>query len=104
METFEFSHSSDSKQLTIRINQPKFDASQVASFKEALNQNWSGNITEVTVDMNPVDFIDSSGIGALLSLQKRLGDTVEPIALLNTRPNVASVIELLRLHRVFSMR
>ena len=90
--------------LTIVINEKHFDASHVGDFKKMLDDAWQKEIKAVTIDMGPVNFIDSSGIGALLSVQKRLSSSNEPVTLINTTPNVANIIELLRLHRVFSMQ
>jgi anti-sigma B factor antagonist len=65
---------------------------------------WSPAVSAVTIDFSDVDFIDSSGIGALLGVQKRLKASDEPVTLLNARNSVIEVIELLRLHRVFRIR
>lgn len=89
--------------LLITIRKDKFDASSVSEFKTQLDAAWQPGIVSVDIDFSSVDFIDSSGIGALLSVQKRLSSDSQPIRLLKAKPNVVSVIELLRLHRVFSI-
>lgn len=104
MSQANFTFSPKDKLLTIVINEAHFDASHVSDFKKMLDDKWQKEIKAVTIDMSPVDFIDSSGIGALLGVQKRLGSATEPVRLANTTPNVANIIELLRLHRVFSMQ
>jgi len=102
MADYTFDPQSDSH-LLIAINKAKFDASSVGEFKQQLESSWTPTITSVDIDFGKVEFIDSSGIGALLSVQKRLSTSSQPIRLLNAKPNVVSVIELLRLHRVFSV-
>ncbi len=102
MADYTFEAQSDS-QLLITIKKAKFDASSVGEFKQQLESSWKPTITSVDIDFGKVEFIDSSGIGALLSVQKRLSTGSQPIRLLNAKPNVVSVIELLRLHRVFSV-
>jgi anti-sigma B factor antagonist len=59
-------------------------------------------ITRVVIDLGPVEFIDSSGVGALLALCKRLpaGAVVQ---LTRVQAEVRTVLELLRLHRVFEI-
>ena len=100
----QFTFSSEKNALKIVIHEPHFDASHVSDFKKMLDETWQKETNSVTIDMSPVNFIDSSGIGALLGVQKRLGSSEEPVTLENTTANVANIIELLRLHRVFSMQ
>ena len=98
-----YSFSTQNNTLNIAIKYSKFDAAHVASFKEIVEDQWADNIENVVIDFDAVDFIDSSGIGALLGVQKRLKNSPTGVTLLNAKPNVISVIELLRLHRVFKI-
>ena len=50
-----------------------------------------------------VDFLDSSGIGALLSVYKRLTKPQSTMRLIHVKPAVQSVLELMRMHRVFEI-
>ena len=103
-QSVEFTFGNEKSDLKIRINEEKLEAANIDTFKEKLEGIWNGEIKSVTIDMDTVDFIDSSGIGALLSVQKRLKSSGEPLVLSNTNPNVVSIIELLRLHRVFTLQ
>lgn len=99
---FSFEYQNDT--LCIAVNCPQLDAGHVADFKPALDEAWKPSTAEVMVDLEKVGFIDSSGIGALLSIHKKFKDTDSNIHLLNVHPAVVSVIELLRLHRVFDIQ
>ncbi|MEM9226557.1 MAG: STAS domain-containing protein [Verrucomicrobiota bacterium] len=103
MQEYAFSLSSNGTAMTITVDKTKFDASSVDAFNQALKEHWKQGISDVDIDFSKVEFIDSSGIGALLGVQKRLQSDSQPIRILNARKNVVSVIELLRLHRVFSI-
>ncbi len=103
-QPYEFTFSPDGRALTVRIKQTKFEAATVGDFKTALSKVWNDQLQSVTLDLGQVEFIDSSGVGALLSVQKRLKSDAAPVALANARPNVVNVIELLRLHRVFTLK
>ncbi|MBC2596432.1 STAS domain-containing protein [Ruficoccus amylovorans] len=103
MADYTFKLTEGGTQLLITIGANKFDASCVSGFKQQLEETWQDTIIHVDIDFFQVDFIDSSGIGALLGVQKRLRGDGQPIRVLNAKPNVVSVIELLRLHRVFSI-
>jgi anti-sigma B factor antagonist len=82
----------------------RLDLEVAAEFRAALLQLIDDGQHRVVVDLGDVDFIDSSGLGALVSalktlkMLKRDGD----IRLANVRPPVVSLLEIIRLHRVFS--
>ena len=58
---------------------------------------------ETSIDLSKTRFIDSSGLGVLLSLNKTLRAQGGDLKLLNPSSSVAQLIELTRLHRVFSI-
>ncbi|NJK88293.1 MAG: STAS domain-containing protein [Myxococcales bacterium] len=75
-----------------------------ADFRRQINEQWAPTITDVAVDFSKVEFIDSSGVGALVSVHKRVAEKGSAVTLVNPCPAVLSVIELLRLHRVFNLQ
>ncbi len=94
--------------IEVYVDLPVFDASNCETFRREFEQNCPDPLEAVTIDLERVEMIDSSAIGALLSIHKRInGDTLNqtvcPVAIRNASPAVLSVIELLRLHRVFKL-
>ena len=81
----------------------RLDAASSRDFKKQFDQIWSDDVTSVEFDFSTVDFIDSSGIGALLGVYKRLPAEGASVKLRNVKAPVQSVIELLRLHRIFEI-
>lgn len=100
---FEFKHKGK-KTLLIKINSSRLDSSCVGEFKTQINKEVTAGLNRVDVDFSDVEFIDSSGIGTLLSIQKKLSSDSEPVTLINPNKSIVSVIELLRLHRVFRIQ
>ncbi len=86
--------------LRIAVDVTSFDASNVEQFKSDFERICPAELGNVDVDLSKVEMIDSSAIGALLSVHRKLNGH-GPISIHNPRPSVLSVIELLRLHRVF---
>jgi anti-sigma B factor antagonist len=82
----------------------RLDLEVAAEFRASLLQLIDSGQHRVIVDLRDVNFIDSSGLGALVSalktlkLLKRDGD----IRLANVQPPVVSLLEIIRLHRVFA--
>jgi len=88
--------------LTISFSIDRIDTSNSQELKSAIRENWQPGIERVDIEMAPIRFIDSSGIGALLGIFKLFENEKRgPVRLLNPQPGVMSVVELLRLHQVF---
>jgi anti-sigma B factor antagonist len=79
---------------------PIIDASSAADFKGQL-VTWiqEGN-TRILVDLSFIEFIDSSGLGAIISLLKLLAGKGD-IALCGIRDQVMSLFKLTRMDRIF---
>ena len=103
-DLLQFNYNDTQDTIHIKIKASKLDTSNIDAFRDTIIQSWNPTTRRVTIDCSELDFIDSSEIGALLSIRKRLSAKSEPIALLNVHANVVTIIELLRLHRVFDIR
>ena len=97
----EFSAQAEGKTIRITVNRGRMDAASAAKFKEAVATAWVEGLTTADVDMSRVEFIDSSGVGALLGVLRRLPQGDGGVVLRAMRPQVLSVIELLRLQKIF---
>ena len=90
--------------MVVRPAGARIDLQVAGEFRMALLQLVEGGHLRLVVDMSDVQFVDSSGLGALVSalktlrLLKRDGD----IRLANVQPPVVALLEIIRLHRVFS--
>ena len=93
----------DGTTLKIFVKLPRLDASTVREFKKECQKIWNSGIKDVWADLSQVTFLDSSGIGALLSLYKLLPASNPNFKLLHVQPAVQAMIELLRLHRIFDV-
>jgi anti-sigma B factor antagonist len=90
--------------LHLRVAAPRLDAASSRDFKEECAAHWQPSVRRLTINMAAVDFLDSSGIGALLSVYKRLQCAQPSVRLLEVKPAVQSVLELMRMHRVFEIQ
>lgn len=81
----------------------RLDAASAREFKEECAKAWTPRTNAVIADLSKLEFIDSSGVGALLSLYKRLPPPNPSVKLRGVQPPVQAVIELLRLHRIFEI-
>jgi anti-sigma B factor antagonist len=83
---------------------PRLDAEVAPEFRTALLNLINDGRGNLVVNLNAVDFIDSSGLGALVSALKRLKQSGQQgdIRLAHVKPPVQSALEIIRLHRVFA--
>ena len=94
----------DNGTLKVELGVNRLDAASSRDFKKEVDQLWSDEVLRVELDFDRVEFIDSSGVGALLGVYKRLPEDNASVRLNRVKGPVQSVIELLRLHRIFEIR
>jgi anti-sigma B factor antagonist len=80
----------------------QLDAAVAKRMKDEFGQLDLSGVARVVVDLKPVQFVDSSGVGSLLNLYKRL-PSGSAVRLAGVQASVQAVLELLRLHRVFEI-
>jgi len=97
-----FQFQSDPRAFQIVVDEPRFDASNARQFRNEFNAHCPDTIRSVDIDFTRVEVIDSSGIGALLNIRKRI-HLPTPVALRNSCPAVLGIIQTMRLHRVFQL-
>jgi anti-sigma B factor antagonist len=89
--------------LCLTVHTTRLDAASARDFKKACDEYWQPTVERLTIDLREVEFLDSSGVGALLSVYKKLPADKPSVKLLHVQPPVQTVIELLRLHRIFTI-
>ena len=89
--------------IILEVLESRLGADKVTSFKEAVRRHLDGRCVSVVLDLSMVTFIDSSGLGAILSFLKHMPKGCELIICGTTDP-VMSMFRLTRLDRIFTMR
>lgn len=77
------------------------DLYNVSELKKALFSITDGNCKSVIVDMKNVNYMDSSGIGALVAGQKKMRAHNGTFALMNIHEDVLNILKLATLDRFF---
>ena len=81
----------------------RLDASSAKDVKEKVALLTKENRVKLVIDMGGIDFIDSSGLGSLVSSLRsvnKLGGDIKVSAL---QDQVRAIFELTRLHRIFGI-
>lgn len=80
----------------------RLDASVAPAFKAQVVDLVGAGERRLVVDLAGVDFLDSSGLGALVSILKALG-TQGTMAVCGARGGVLSLFKLTRMDKVFAI-
>src|SRR5262245_57205669 len=81
------------------VNIDQFDASNAEDFKQDIAPVLQ-RTRKLVLDMSGVQFIDSRACGAILSCLKHLSENGGDLKLCSVTPMVATVFEMIRLHRI----
>jgi anti-sigma B factor antagonist len=92
----------DNDVLVIQVLEDNLDASNVQEFKDALHSMMHGR-TKVVLDLSAVKFVDSSGLGVLISCFYLLNDRQGDFKLCALSKTVRALFELMRMHRLFNI-
>ncbi len=84
--------------LILRIEEKDFDVVHAAEFKEKAKE-IAGNELRIVVDLAQVQFVDSSAMGALLSLARHVRRNGGNIKLAAASERVMVAFELIRLQK-----
>ncbi len=80
----------------------ELDATNVAEFKSALAPILETQ-NELVLDLSRLRFVDSSGLGAMLSCLRQLSAKGGDLKLCGLTRQVRAVFELVRMHRIFDI-
>ncbi|MCL1057907.1 STAS domain-containing protein [Shewanella gelidimarina] len=76
---------------------------QTPTLRAAILQKINSGMIQLVIDLNQVQYIDSSGLSVLISALKKVEEQGGEIVLLSPTAGVRALIELTRLHHVFSI-
>lgn len=87
----------------ISVQEARLDAHNSPELKSTILQQFDAEKKNLIIDLNEVRFIDSSGLGVLVSGFKNASARNGALLLCAMQPQVKSMFELTRLHRVFDI-
>lgn len=91
---------SESDHVVIRVAEKRLDAAIAGEFKDMVRPHVAARGPDLVLDLAAVEFLDSSGLGAVIALKKALPEG-RRMALRGLTPNVERVFRLTRMDLVF---
>ena len=94
----------DAETAVIRLT-GRFDFSRHREFKNAYEAALKEpHLRGIDVDLEGVDYLDSSALGMLLLLKERADGRALPVALVNCRGIVKEILDVANFGTLFSLR
>ena len=88
--------------LVIKVDEPRIDAAVAVRFKDGMRDMTQHPARRVILDLSSVEFLDSSGLGAVVSVMKTLGRGRQ-LDLAGMTPAVDKVFRMTRMDSVFDI-
>ncbi len=88
--------------VVFKVLQPRLAADVAGPFKEQIVQSIRDGNRSIVLDLQEVNFVDSSGLGAIVSCLKAIAGDGD-LVICGTRNTVASLFKLTRMDKVFRM-
>lgn len=89
--------------VLIEVNEDRLDAHNSGELKTQMLTFFDEGKNNLAIDLKAVRFVDSSGLGSLVSGFKNASARNGNLKLCGLQPQVRSMFELTRLHRVFEI-
>jgi len=88
--------------LIVRVKEKRLDARVAPEFRETLQPLVEEGIKKIALNLEVTEFIDSSGLGAIVSVLKAMGSNGN-IAISNSAGAVLQMFKLTRMDKIFSI-
>lgn len=79
------------------------DISSSPKFTEAVEENFNKD-SDIIFDMEDLDYIDSTGLGAFMTIFRQIKDTDYDIEIINAKDNIKKIFTITELDKVFRMK
>ena len=90
-------------QTTVVTGMQELVAANAAQVRDEIRAALPPTCINLDLDLSSLSFLDSSGLGALISLHKTLRSRNGTVRLIKPADNIQQILELTRLHRVFEI-
>jgi anti-sigma B factor antagonist len=90
------------KVISVTVLEDRIDAATAIQFKEKMRDATQDGPVRVVLDLARVQFLDSSGLGAIVAVKKLLGPD-RALELSGLTPTVEKVFRLTRMDSIFTI-
>lgn len=95
-------HDLEGSAFIARLTEKSLDASNVQAFRTAIVPQLEQH-DKIVLDLSNVEFIDSAGVGTLISCLRIVTERQGQLRLCGLNRAVRALFELMRMHRLFEV-
>ncbi|OLS02726.1 STAS domain-containing protein [Tissierella creatinophila] len=75
-----------------------------SQFKEEVLKNFNAIESDIIIDGGKLDYVDSTGLGALISILRTMKEKETKIYIENVKPNIRKIFDITNLDKLFIFR
>lgn len=98
----QFEEREDGGVMVIKPLDTRLDSAEAPDFKDKLHNLIDGGKKKLVLDLERVEFVDSSGLGAIIACRKKMGTEGE-LVIASASEAVVGLFQLTRMDRVFRL-
>ena len=98
----QFEERQEQEVLVVRPLERRLDAAVTQEFKQHMSARVQAGHRRIALDLGEVEFVDSSGLGSIISLLKAVGENGN-VVVFGAGTSVAALFRLTRMDRIFPM-
>ena len=89
--------------LVVALEEARLDAAVAEDFKKTMHEQIDSGVSSIVLNLKQVDFIDSTGMTAIVSVLKKISLAGGNLAVCEIGPRLANLFHLTKLDRVFNL-
>ncbi len=86
--------------LVVKLHESRLDSYVATEFRDEMDRLSKNGGSQIVLDLGNVEFVDSSGLGAIVTTQKRLGSDRD-LVICGANEPVTRLFKLARLDKIF---
>ncbi|CCQ96922.1 Stage II sporulation protein [[Clostridium] ultunense Esp] len=94
----------DEKDIWVVLPEGEIDIYTSPKLKERLNEAFNERKADILLDGQKLDYLDSTGLGTLISILKKTRENDNKIYLENIKPNIRKLFDITELDKVFIIK
>jgi anti-sigma B factor antagonist len=88
--------------LVVKLYEIRLDSYVATEFRDEMDKYSKQGNSQIVLDLSEVEFVDSSGLGAIVTTQKRLG-AERDLVICGANDPVTRLFKLARLDKIFQI-
>ncbi len=89
--------------VVVLVPNSDIDMSRSPELRSVLRQEMGTSVHKVVVDLDDVQYMDSSGLATLVEAMRNAGGSNTKLVICNMNPKVSAIFEIARLDSFFSI-